>query len=178
MAYFYSPFRKKYTAKARAGCPFCEAEIIERQTVRYGNGSLVENEYYRWVVNFYPKFEGHTMIVPKRHVTIFGDEKQKEVLAREELIKLAGETLKKIFPGSGLEIFLQTGAGSESSIRHLHWHVVPASPDDQIRGFDKLGQFVTQSEEEKERVLIFPVRIKRSPLVLKRALEKQLAKGE
>ena len=137
---------------------------------------MVENEYYRWVVNFFPKFEGHTLIVPKRHVTELGTEQRNEILAREKMINMASTILQKVYQNSGVEIFLQTGAGSESSIQHLHWHVVPAMPDDHLRSFAKLGHFYTTKPNE-ERVLIFPVRIKRSPAVLKLALARTIGKG-
>lgn len=132
---------------------------------------MVENDSYYWMVNSYPKFEGHTMVIPKRHIILLGKESPKEILDREELITYAAKTLKKVFPKAGMEIFLQTGEGSESSIEHLHWHVVPASPKDPLRSFDKLGQFYTV-EPGKERVLIFPLKIKRSPAQLISALSK------
>ena len=173
MAYFYSPFRKVYKGKQSAkkpACPFCDPEIIRSQTIRHGK-ALVENDSFYWMVNAYPKFEGHTMVVPKRHITKLGEEQPQEILDREEMILYATQTLKKVFPKSGFEVFLQTGAASESSLAHLHWHVVPASPTDALRSFDKLGQFYTV-EPGKERVIIFPLKIKRSPKQLIAALSR------
>lgn len=176
MAYFYSPYRKKYSKKQSDICAFCDPKIIKRQTVRNSDNVMAENNYYRWMVNFFPKFEGHTLIVPKRHMTELGMEKRKEILAREKIINLASTVLRRLYKSSGLEIFLQTGTGSESSIQHLHWHVVPAMPDDRLRSFEKLGHFYT-AEPNEERILIFPIRIKRSPSVLKLALARTMKKG-
>lgn len=157
--YYYSPFRNKYgTNPQKNSCPFCEVDTMSSQGVRDSVGILIENDYYRWVVNYFPKFEGHTMVVPKRHITTLGSEQPDEIIARDELITHASQTLTTLYPGAGVEIFLQTGEGSESSITHLHWHVVPALPKDPLRGFDKLGQFFT-IEEGKERVVVFPVAI-------------------
>ena len=111
------------------------------------------------------------MVVPKRHLTKLGDETPKEVADREELLVYAANTIRKVFRKAGIEMFLQTGAGSESSIPHLHWHVVPASPTDPLRSFDKLGHFYTV-EAGKERVVLFPLRIKRSPKQLLSALSR------
>lgn len=102
------------------------------------------------------------MIVPKYHLTDIGEETPKQLADREELIRYGIEVFKKVFPGCGIELFLQTGIGSQSSINHLHWHLVPASPNDPLRSFDKLGQFYTV-EPGKERILLFPVEIQRSP---------------
>ena len=111
------------------------------------------------------------MLVPKRHVTDVGTETPEEVADREELLRYAVSILRKVFPNSGVEVFLQSGAGSEASVAHLHWHVVPASPDDPFRSFEKLGQFYT-IEPGKERVVAFPVTIKRSPSQLLTALSR------
>lgn len=170
MAYYYSPFRKAYKpSKKPGGCPFCSPKI-KKQTIKSGD-TTVENASYRWVINSFPKFEGHTMLVPKRHVTKIGEETREEILDREELLVYATRVLGKAFPKSGFEVFLQTGKGSESSVAHLHWHVVPASVSDPIRSFDKLGQFYTV-EKGKERVVLFPVTIKRSPTELLTALSR------
>ena len=113
------------------------------------------------------------MVVPKRHVTELGDETPAEIAAREELVVLASRTLQELYPGAGVEIFLQNGPGAEGSIPHLHWHVVPAQPDDPLRGFDKLGQFFT-IEPDKEKVIIFPLPITLAKEELLAALAKVL----
>lgn len=162
MAYYYSPFRRKYNKNPGNICPFCDKKNINKRKIH-------SNSSWYWIVNGYPKFEGHTLLVPKRHITKIGQETKKETLDRESLIIHSTKTLNKLFPQAGFEIFLQTGAGSESTIDHLHWHVVPASPTDPLRSFDKLGQFYTV-KRGKERVVLFPVRIKRSPQQLRKAL--------
>ncbi len=166
--YYYSPFRNTY-ANPKEGCPFCSNENIKEQQVLYPNGTPVENEHYRWIINWYPKFEGHTLIVPKRHVAVFGEETDEEVVAREALARIAAQALQKLYPGAGIEYFIQNGLGSESSIPHLHYHMIPAQKDDPMRGFDKLGQFFT-IEEGKERVVLFPLPIKLAKEELRSAL--------
>ncbi len=160
MAYYYSPFRKTYKGKGKkaSGCPFCDPEQLTKGGVRRADGSTVENTHYIWLINSFPKFEGHTMVLPKRHIVALGEETPDEIAAREELIVLASQTLQKLYPGAGIEVFLQYGPGSESSVSHLHWHVVPSLPNDHLRGFDKLGHFFT-IEPDKEKVIVFPVPI-------------------
>ena len=64
MAYYYSPFRNNYQRKLTDGCAFCDTEKIMHQAVRDKSGRIMENNYYIWLVNFFPKFEGHTLLVP------------------------------------------------------------------------------------------------------------------
>jgi len=174
MAYSYSPFRNNYKRKRTdTDCVFCDQKTMNSQTVRKSDDTLAENEHYRWIINFFPKFEGHTMVVPKKHVISIGSETKDQVMAREEMITLASETLLDLYPGAGIEVFLQTGAGSESSIKHLHWHVIPSQPSDPLRGFDKLGHFFT-IEPDKPKILIFPVPIQKAKQPLLKALSKIL----
>ena len=159
MAFYYSPFRKEYTPKQDAKiCPFCDPRVLGEESVRDLAGKVIENDSYIWLVNFFPKFEGHTMIVPKRHILSLTEESEKEVVDRHQIINKAVETLRKAYPEGGVEIFLQFGDGSQSSVPHLHWHVVPALPQDPLRSFEKLGQFHTP-DEKGETVLRFPIEI-------------------
>ncbi len=170
--YYYSPFRRVYDGKKSAdknNCAFCNYETIIEQTITSSSSERIENEHYRWTINAFPKFEGHTMIVPKRHILTLDDESPEEILARNELIVLASKALRTLYPGSGIEVFIQTGEGSESTIPHLHWHVVPSLPDDHLRGFDKLGHFFT-IEPNKEKVIVFPVPIRLAQKSLLEAL--------
>lgn len=170
MAYYYSPFRKNYSKDSNAGgCPFCNEDDMEKQVIYRSDGTPVENEYYRWVINTYPKFEGHTMVVPKKHILHIGDEGDREISAREELFIIASNALRKLYPGAGIEIFLQTAGESGSSVEHLHWHVVPAKKDDHLRSFEKLGHFYT-IEPEEEKIVVFPQKIEKAGDVLQEAL--------
>lgn len=162
MGYFYSPFRKSYQPEAASVCPFCAEDILLAQTVKDQSGALIQNEHYRWVVNAYPKFAGHTMLVPTTHLTALADETEAAVLARHRLLVRVLPILERAFPHTGIEYFLQTGDQSASSVAHLHWHIVPAHPDDELRSFEKLGHFYT-TEPTQEKVVLFPKRITMSP---------------
>jgi len=161
MAYYFSPFRKEYGAAVAAfvaSCAFCDGATYERQAVRDVSGEAVQNEHAVWVVNFFPRFEGHTMIVPRRHILRLEEERPEETIARQHLTCYAMDRLKALYPNAGIEIFLQTGSGSASSIPHLHWHVVPAQETDPLRGFEKIGQFYT-TEKNEEKIILFPQKI-------------------
>ena len=157
MPYYYSPFRVGYQAP-NDRCAFCSAEILKSQSVRNANDAVVENEHYLWLVNWFPRCEAHTLIVPKRHFELVTDETESEVLARQDLTKKASAILQRAFPESGFEVFFQTGRNSLSSVPHLHWHVVPALPNQVLPGFEKNGYFSTTKPEE-EKVVLTPVTI-------------------
>ena len=168
MAYFFSPFRSNYGSQLQ-DCAFCDQEKIASQAVRTENGTLFENDHYVWLVNYYPKFEGHTMIIPKRHLESVHDETEVETLARNKLTLKAINTIQKLYPDAGIELFIQFGPGSAASVKHLHWHIVPAHKDDELRSFEKLGHFYT-TEEGKEKVILFPHAIRLAKEELRVAL--------
>ncbi len=148
-------------------------EVVAREAVIDGHRRPVENEHYRWIINWFPKMEGHTMIVPKRHILNLEEETEDEALSRHRLIIVVSRILMKLYNGAGIEIFLQTGLGSESSVPHLHWHICPSLPDDPVRGVGKLGQFST-TEDGKEKVVYYPVPIRLAREELQEELRKLL----
>ncbi len=178
MAYYYSPFRKTYEEGASEGpCAFCSAPSKERGAIYDSEGSFVESSHYYWAVALFPKFEGHTLLVPKRHITSVVDETDEEIISRQRLLAVAVAALGKLYPGSGVEIFVQNGLGSASSIGHIHWHVVPAMPSDSLRGFEKLGHFYT-TEEKKEKVILFPQEMRLAREELQDALSYSIPSAE
>lgn len=162
MPYYYSPFRSRYEKevqdKSPKPCVLCNVELMESQTLRHHTGTLIENEHYRWVVNWYPRAEAHTMLVPKRHILTISDETEAEVLARHQLLQRCVRILQTTFPDSGIEIFLQTGKGSLGSLEHLHWHLVPTLPQHSLIGFEKIGHF-SATKPAEEKVVITPIEI-------------------
>jgi len=174
MPYYYSPFRKAYEKKVESKSTnkpeikkyksiFCNPEIINSQGVFDIKGKLIENEHYYWLINWYPRTEGHTMIIPKRYITEHYEETEAEILARHSLIVYAIEILKKAFDTDGIEIFNQRGRESYSSIDHLHWHLVPVKKNDPLwngnfKNMEKLGYFYTDTKDE-QKVVMFPIEI-------------------
>lgn len=180
MTYYYSPFRRDYSLKNKGqdgACPFCEFALLERQAIRKADGRPVENEHYAWLVNYYPKFEGHTLIIPKRHFTSLDDETDSESVSRANLIRRAVGILMQVYVGAGAEVFLQYGPGSAATVSHLHWHVVPAMPDDPFRAHEKLGQYYT-TEEGKGKTVIFPITIKYARMDLQKVLSQFIGKAD
>lgn len=172
MAYYYTPLRKDYKPD-KPGCPFCDSENVSKQSVLDKHGKVMENEHWVWMVNWYPRAEGHTMIVPKRHITKLEDETPEELWSRRKMELIAGEALKKLYKTDGIEIFFQIGAHSHATVKHLHWHIVPASREDFFGSFEKMGIFYT-TEKDKEKIIMLPIPIKYAREDLQKALAQYL----
>lgn len=159
--YSYSPFRSQYgdSSGDKPDCFLCDEPTIQKQIICNADGVAMRGKYYMWLINYFPKFEGHTMVVPIAHITKLDDvEVAESLMERHQLSIFAQKMLKELYPGAGIETFVQSGEGSGSSVVHIHWHIVPAQPDDKLRSFAKLGHFYTISKDEK-LVIDFPVKI-------------------
>lgn len=162
MPYYFSPFRSVYEKdilaeknnKPEDYCVFCDEDIMHSQSPKNSDDVIYENNYYRWVVNWYPRAEAHTMLLPKRHITNINDETNEELVARQQLLICALDVLTQTFGETGFEIFLQTGLGSMGSKAHLHWHLIPTVIQKDLLGMEKIGYFTATEPEEKKVVLI------------------------
>ncbi len=175
--YSYTPFRKVYLDSNKKNknskkCIFCDKSLLSKQTIKNINGEEIKNSYYTWIINNFPKFEGHTMIVPTKHIGKLDEAESLESLkARNDIILFAIKNIQKLYPDCGIEVFLQFGPGSSSSIKHIHWHIVPANKNDKLRSFEKLGHFYTVKEDEK-LIIDFPIKIHYAKKGLQLALSK------
>ncbi|MER5562496.1 hypothetical protein CG740_37340 [Streptomyces sp. CB01201] len=79
-----------------------------------------------------PLAPGHTLVVPTSHYAdVF--ETPPEVLAgTTALVQRVAEAARTALNASGVNILSASGPGSEQSVPHLHFHVVPRWLDDGI----------------------------------------------
>ncbi|MFF9340317.1 MULTISPECIES: HIT family protein [unclassified Streptomyces] len=77
-----------------------------------------------------PLAPGHTLVIPTSHRTDIFDTPP-EVLAHVMTLvqRLAG-TMRSVLKAEGVNILSASGPGSEQSVPHLHFHVVPRWSDD------------------------------------------------
>lgn len=102
-------------------CLFCQpqSKIIDR------------NEEVIAIPDKYPITEGHTLIVPVRHVQSFFDLYSNEVIACFALInKMKERLVKKDSSISGFNIGINDGIDAGQTIFHCHIHVIPRRKGD------------------------------------------------
>jgi diadenosine tetraphosphate (Ap4A) HIT family hydrolase len=96
------------------GCPFCSPEKV-----------LFENELAVAIPDKYPVREGHTLVMPRRHVSSFFDLTEEEVLACYDLIQKTKSMLDEEYSSGGYKIGINIGRPSGQTVMHAHIHVVP-----------------------------------------------------
>ena len=115
------------------GCVFCELE---------GSGRvLLENELSICIADAYPVTEGHSLVIPRRHVADGLALHQPEWNAVTKLLKLRREQLASEDPSiNGWNVGLNSGEAAGQTVLHAHWHLIPrrqgdcAQPRGGVRG--------------------------------------------
>ena len=98
-------------------CPFCRG--IEKERLIYaGDLFLVFQDYY-------PVNPGHTLIVPKRHITELSQLTIEERLRFFELVEKMIKILKEVLHPEGFNIGLNIGKVAGQTIEHIHFHIIP-----------------------------------------------------
>jgi len=105
--------------EAVGSCLFC------RQDDPSANRIWRQNETCFARYDNFPASDGHTEIVPKRHVESFFDLTQQELQDAFALILAVREDLARRFRPHGYTIGVNEGRAAGRTIDHLHIHVIP-----------------------------------------------------
>ncbi|MFE5792243.1 HIT family protein [Streptomyces sp. NPDC056503] len=95
---------------------------------------LIHEDTAHWVVReaevcaftpLNPLAPGHTLVVPTRHHTDLFDTPPDVLSASMSLVQRLAASMRTALDASGVNILSASGPGSEQSVPHLHFHVVP-----------------------------------------------------
>jgi len=122
----WAPWRKAYlrpSKKKETGCLFCRLLAAKKDPENY---ILKRSPYCFAILNLYPYNNGHTMIIPKRHVDSVHRLTAKEKLDWLSLFEEVQSALKKTLKAHGFNVGINVGrVGGAGIPHHLHLHVVP-----------------------------------------------------
>lgn len=90
----------------------------------------LRNEAAIAVRDAFPVSQGHTLVIPQRHVQSFFDTTPAERVALLELLDKAKQQLQAEFPAAGYNIGINDGAVAGQTVHHLHIHLIPRYPGD------------------------------------------------
>jgi len=97
-------------------CPFCSLPT---------DRIISESDYTVTIRDGFPVSEGHTLIIPKRHVQSFFELQAIEKAAVLQALDEAKETLDKEFSPDGYNIGINDGEAAGQTVMHLHVHLIP-----------------------------------------------------
>ena len=95
------------------------------------SGCAHQNDLAYTSYDSYPVSEHHCLIIPKRHVGDYFELSKDELIACDELIKIAkNEILIKDQSVKGFNLGTNIGKVSGQSILHCHFHLIPRREGD------------------------------------------------
>jgi len=93
--------------------------------------AIAENELALAFLDAYPVTEGHTLIIPKRHVPDYFDLYQPELNAIQQLLRQRKDELQRDDSTiTGFNVGVNAGASAGQTVFHCHIHLIPRRDGD------------------------------------------------
>jgi diadenosine tetraphosphate (Ap4A) HIT family hydrolase len=100
-------------------CPFCSIRAF-----------VVETEHIVAFHDRFPVAEGHTLVVPRRHVDSVFDLTRAEFDTLWQVVTEVRERLRRELQPNGFTIGVNDGAAAGQTVTHAHVHVIPRCAGD------------------------------------------------
>jgi diadenosine tetraphosphate (Ap4A) HIT family hydrolase len=97
-------------------CPFCS---ISPDRI------IMENDYAVVIRDGFPVSEGHTLVIPKRHVSSWFETHAIEKAAILQAMDEVKEQLDKDHTPDGYNVGINDGEAAGQTVLHLHIHLIP-----------------------------------------------------
>ena len=97
-------------------CPFCHVET---------NRIRLENAFAVAFADGFPVAQGHTLVIPKRHVASLYDLPDEEQAAVWMLVTQVRAMLMHELKPAGFNVGLNDGTSAGQTVMHAHVHVIP-----------------------------------------------------
>jgi bis(5'-adenosyl)-triphosphatase len=109
-------------------CPFCDPKIKECVFLESGN--------FIAVYNIAPVLPGHSLVIPRDHITSFIELSPQQRTEFLETTTQAVRILLKAFHTDAFDLSVQEKPEAGQTIEHLHLHIVPRLKGDMPRPGD------------------------------------------
>ena len=86
---------------------------------------IAENELCLAIRDGFPVSEGHTLIIPKRHVADYFDLTPNEIAAMQTMMKEIKCQLDNELHPDGYSIGISVNAAAGQTVFHVHMHLIP-----------------------------------------------------
>ena len=103
-------------------CPFC---ALPDSRIIIGNGLAIG------IRDAFPVSNGHTLIIPRRHIGSFFETSDEERSALLALLDTAQSALDAEFHPAAYNIGINDGAAAGQTVPHLHIHLIPRYTNDE-----------------------------------------------
>jgi histidine triad (HIT) family protein len=115
-----------------ADCIFCRM-VADRSLVPYW---VAESDRALAFLDINPIRTGHTLVISKSHAVDLAGVTEEDWAAVAGLSARVLNILRMKLGTTGENLFVASGPGSEQSVFHLHVHVIPRTPGDDLHWSD------------------------------------------
>jgi len=106
-------------------CLFCDIQTSDRQRI------VAENDLAYAIRDGFPVTQGHTLVIPKRHVLDFFGLTEGELLHMNRLLHSEKAVLLELYPEiGGFNVGANCGEIAGQSVWHCHLHLIPRRKGD------------------------------------------------
>jgi diadenosine tetraphosphate (Ap4A) HIT family hydrolase len=86
---------------------------------------VLSNTHACAVADAYPVSPGHTLVIPRRHITSVFELTGEEVVAIHGLLCCMKDQLTRTIHPAGYNVGINDGAAAGQTVLHLHVHLIP-----------------------------------------------------
>jgi diadenosine tetraphosphate (Ap4A) HIT family hydrolase len=122
-------------------CIFCK--IVKKQAPA---SVIYEDETVMAFLDIRPLYEGHMLVIPKKHYMDIFDIPEDQLSQVHKVTKQVSAAIKKATNSDGISIIQQNGKAAGQDIFHFHVHAVPRFER------QKLPSFSSLKEVEREKL--------------------------
>lgn len=112
---------------------------------------VFEDPFITCILDIDPLNEGHTLILPKRHVKDLAEMDEPTMIAIMNASRLISMALKVIYKPDGISV-IQNG-GVFNDLDHYHMHVFPRYKDDGFGWLEPQVKSTAQLDQVKARMI-------------------------
>ncbi|MDE6241482.1 MAG: HIT family protein [Anaeroplasmataceae bacterium] len=111
-------------------CVFCK--ILSGELPSY---KIYEDEYTYAFLDIAKDVDGHTIVIPKKHVINILDCDSITLSKVTEAIRLISKHYVDDLGYDGVNVLNASGKAAEQSVFHLHFHIIPRKEEDGIHAW-------------------------------------------
>ncbi len=113
---------------------------------------VYEDEYTLAFLDISPVSLGHTLVVPKKHVTNIFDIDQETLSHTMETVRKIAPAVRDSVGAHGVHINSNHGAEAGQVVFHLHFHIIPRHTRDNYEFWPKVEVSEEQAKETAQKI--------------------------
>lgn len=99
-------------------CPFCNIDKMQVEII-------YEDDYVMAIYDSNPVNLGHTLIIPKKHISNYFDLTIEEQQQMWDIVNKCKSIIQKIYSPDGYNIGINIGELAGQTVQHVHIHLIP-----------------------------------------------------